>query len=220
MSTKLMPFVAILASTAAATLFFFESQPHAERNADQAAQTAGDDARRGHFQTLNAAQVGKDEARRLYDDIRTSMKEGYAMSGDPVAAGYQDWDRYNDAPYLSETHGSRYINNYANELAAGYGDGPDAAPLPPGAIVAKDAFAITEDGDLYAQSLFIMEKLEPGANPPTADWRYVMITPKGEIYGDTRGENPDKVSFCHGCHKAAEQTDHLYHVPEAYRIER
>jgi len=110
------------------------------------------------------------------------------------------------------------VNNYGNALSAGYSAIADGGKMPAGAILAKDSFAITEDGDVYAQSLFLMEKLPAGASEATGDWRYVMITPAGETYGDTMGESPEKVDFCHDCHKSVQRSDYLFYVPEGYRI--
>lgn len=183
--------------------------------------SSGDDraeyAPEGHFVTMNAADSGPEEAEELYDSLRNDMRERYARADDPTAAAYQDWQRFNTAPYRSATHGQRFVNNYGNEKAAGYSAVKSSGkPMPVGAILAKDAFAITTEGDVYAQSLFLMEKLPAGSSKVTGDWRYVMITPAGETYGDTRGEFPEKVDFCHDCHRTVQRSDYLFGIPEGY----
>ncbi|WP_417517164.1 cytochrome P460 family protein [Minwuia sp.] len=174
----------------------------------------------GHFKTMNAADAEGSKAEQLYQSIISDMRSGYAESDEPAGRAYQTWTRFNTAPYKSKTHGERYVNNYGNALAAEYRAVKQGKVMPVGAILAKDAFAITTEGDVYAQSLFVMEKLPAGSSKPTGDWRYVMITPTGETYGDTRGEEPGKVDFCHDCHKSVRNSDYLFYVPEAYRALR
>ena len=172
----------------------------------------------GHFVTLNAADSDAQQAQSFYESIKSDMRERYARNDDPTAAVYQDWKRFNNAPYRSKTHGERFVNNYGNSLAEGYEAirKSGKSKMPAGAVLAKDAFAITNDGDVYAQSLFLMEKLPEGSSKVTGDWRYVMITPTGETYGDTKGDNPEKVDFCHDCHRTVPDRDYLFGVPNAF----
>jgi hypothetical protein len=186
----------------------------AEQHADRATEPKPD------FESLDAKRLSEDKASYHYTELKDEMREGYARSELAAASSYQDWRRYNEAPYLSQMHGSRYVNNYANEAARGYGQGEDAPAMPPGAVIAKDSFAFTNDGRVYPDSLFLMEKLEAGANPATADWRYVMVSPEGAVIGDSTGANPRRVDFCHGCHRAMDENDYLFHVPDDYSTMR
>ena len=34
---------------------------------------------------------------------------------------------------------------------------------------------VTDEGKIYPGAMFVMEKLAQGANPETADWRYIMV---------------------------------------------
>ena len=165
------------------------------------------------------ALEAKADAIKVYDEIADEMARGYAVSGDPTAHAYRRWRRYNDASYRSETHGNRYVNNYANGIAnkAGYGDLKEGVVMPPGAVLAKDSFTYTADHELYAGALFIMEKLPAGGNPAMADWRYAMIMPDGSVFGDTNNETAERMDFCHHCHKQVEEFDYLFFVPEEYR---
>ncbi|MDF1720131.1 MAG: cytochrome P460 family protein [Minwuia sp.] len=171
----------------------------------------------GHFKTFHAADNSPERSEELYNSLRGDMADRYAEASEPSVMGYQNWQRFNTAPYLSATHGDRFVNNYGNALAGDYTNVLTGAAMPAGAILAKDAFAVTEEGQVFAQSLFVMEKLGAGRSPETADWRYVMITAAGEVYGDSMGENAMKVTFCHECHQQVAGQDYLFFVPEAFR---
>jgi hypothetical protein len=46
-----------------------------------------------------------------------------------------------------------------------------------------------------------------------------MIMPDGSLFGITNGEGSDRVEFCVTCHKlAGDQNDHLFYIPERYRV--
>ena len=90
--------------------------------------------------------------------------------------------------------------------------------MPEGTVMAKDSFAVTTDGDVFAGPLFLMEKMAEGFNPAGRDWRYSMIMPDGSLFGVTKGLRSEKVAFCITCHQAAgEAADHLFYIPEDYR---
>ncbi len=183
------------------------------------AQISGDPAKpRRHFRLRNAAQVEPDEALEIYRQIGDEMAAGYQGSGDPVASAYRRWRIYNSAPYRSSAHGNRYVNNYANDKARAYGRFEDAGRMPVGAVLAKDSFSVTEDGDVFSAPLFLMEKMPANFNYVSGDWRYAMIMPDGSVYGVTKGENAERVEFCIGCHLAVENQDHLYFLPERFRV--
>ncbi len=172
-----------------------------------------------HFQAADPANLTDDEALGIYRKIARRLGRGYALSHDPVAARYQTWTRYNRTPYRSATHGERFVNNYGNRLASDYGRLDEVESLPSGAVLAKDSFAVTEQGDVHPGPLFVMEKMSAGFNPAHRDWRYRMIMPDGSEFGDSAGPGPEKIEFCHACHrKAGAANDHLFFVPPAYRV--
>jgi hypothetical protein len=175
---------------------------------------------REHFKINRPGELSKDDANIDYNSIIDGMSRSYIASGDRAAALYRGWRRFNDAPYLSDTHGNRYVNNYANAIAAeaGYGDLTEGVLMPPGAIIAKDSFTYTKDNKLFPGALFVMEKLDKGASPKTADWRYAMILPDGSIFGDTNTDTADRMDFCHECHERVAAFDYLFFVPEEYRL--
>ncbi|MEQ9640947.1 MAG: cytochrome P460 family protein [Alphaproteobacteria bacterium] len=175
---------------------------------------------RQHLTIDHPGKLDPAQANEIYDDIAAELADMYALSQEPATHGYQRWVRHNIAPYLSATHGNRYINNFANRLAADYakvagGDGR----LPPGAVIAKDSFTVTAEGEVFGAALFIMEKLAAGASPATADWRYAMILPDGSYDADSQGDTPESAAYCHHCHKAKAKADYLFFVPRAYRRE-
>ena len=172
-----------------------------------------------HFRATRAADLTALDLITIYDRIRDAMAEAYKGSGSDIAALYTSWTRYNAVPYVSATHGDRYINNYANSIAKGYANLGEVESLPQGSILAKDSFEVSRDGDVLTGPLALMEKMPPGFNPRSRDWRYTMIMPDGTVSGTTNGEGSEQVEFCIGCHVAAgDDMDHLFYVPERYRV--
>ncbi|RMF36122.1 MAG: hypothetical protein D6754_11970 [Alphaproteobacteria bacterium] len=172
-----------------------------------------------HFRVENPAELSEADALTIYDRIIDDMVAAYRKSGDPSAGTYYRWRRYNTVPYLSATHGRRYVNNYANARAGAYGLYGRAGTLPAGSILAKDAFEVTENGDVVTGPLTLMEKMEPGFNPEGRDWRYTMILPDGTLFGTTNGPGSGRVEFCQNCHIAAgDEHDHLFFIPKPYRV--
>jgi len=172
---------------------------------------------RHHFRVKDVADLTDKERETLYREIRDRLQAGYSVSGSKTAKGYQRWTRVNTAPYHSATHGRRFINNYINSVASPYLEHEKAGTLPIGAIIAKDSFVVAKDGALTPGPLFVMEKMEKGFSYVSGDWRYSMVMPDGSFFGETNGENAERVEFCIGCHLAREKHDHLYFVPAKYR---
>ncbi|MEX0284625.1 MAG: cytochrome P460 family protein [Paracoccaceae bacterium] len=179
------------------------------------AQSESDSA---HITLENPADLSKDDARQIYDQIKDRMARGYAGAGMGVLADYQDWPLLNDAPYISATHGQRYVNNFANSTAEGYATLEEGAFLPEGSVLVKDSLTVTDEGRVFPAAVFVMEKLSSGTSPETGDWRYVMVMPDGSIFGDTQGTRAGKVAYCHDCHAQVPERDFTFGVPEDYLI--
>jgi len=213
--------VPILAVASVAAWFFSTDARAAGTKPAAKAQAngfSGDPNRpRRHFRVRNPAHLTSQQAAQIYRRLHDVMASGYRLSRDPSAASYQGWPRYNTAPYVSATHGQRYVNNYANPAAAAYGKFEAAGRLPVGAIIAKDSFTVAKDGVVAPGPLFLMEKMPAGFSYVSGDWRYTMIMPDGSLFGRTKGENAERVEFCIACHLAREKTDHLYFIPKAWR---
>jgi hypothetical protein len=120
-----------------------------------------------HFRVQNPARFSDGDAVSIYDRIRDDVVAAYRLSPDPVTDRYYTWRRYNRTPYLSVTHGDRYVNSCANLLARSYGQRGDA-PMPTGAVLAKDSFTVTAQGDVSTGPPFLMEKMTPGFAPRPA----------------------------------------------------
>lgn len=173
-----------------------------------------------HFKVDRPADLTDSAALTVYLRILNEMAAGYRLSGDQSAANYRTWRRFNKTPYRSATHGERYVNNYANTLGRSYGRFKRVGEMPVGAMLAKDAFAMTSQGDVFLGPLFLMEKMPAGFNPASRNWRYSMIMPDGSVFGRTKGDGSEKVEFCITCHQSAgEENDHLFFVPKKHRVE-
>ncbi len=91
--------------------------------------------------------------------------------------------------------------------------------MPAGAILVKDSFAVTQKGGVFSGPLFVMEKMAPGFEASSGDWRYTTIMPDGSLLGTTNGSGSDRVEFCASCHaQVGAEQDHMFYVPEAYRL--
>ena len=173
----------------------------------------------GHFQMPDPATLDPEIAEHLYDQRVDELAKSYALSGEPAARLYRSWERFNWAPYRSQTHGDRYVNNYANGIAAArYGRLVPGEAMPVGSILAKDALAVDRQLRVFAGPLSLMEKMPPGYDAEARDWRYVLILPDGSVFADSSGPNPDGVAFCGACHQGAgDEADHLFFIPEPYQ---
>lgn len=174
-----------------------------------------------------------EEAEKTYDALRKAMVDSYAAGGNDIAGIYMGWYRFNRAPFISGTHGARYVNTYGNEKASAYGLFEKGGPLPIGAILVRDSFMSSKaclTGDVVfgektppgvvacVGPLFIMEKMEKDFNPVSGDWKFTMIFPGGTLFGTTRGPGAKNVDFCMNCHEAAEGDDYIFYTPEEYRL--
>lgn len=169
-----------------------------------------------HITIENPANLSMEEAIGIYGDLKARMRVGFAASKLEMIEGYQNWELFNRAPYVSATHGNRFVNSYANHIASNYGTLKAGEKLPVGSVLAKDSITVTTEDHIFPGALFVMEKLAPGASPATADWRYVMVLPDGSVFGDTTGDRSGSVAYCHECHEAVADRDYTFFVPEAY----
>ena len=165
-----------------------------------------------------APELTTAEAKGAYECLMKEMLAGYAKSGLKMAGFYKDWDIYNNQPYVSDTHGGRFVNNYANATAKKYGKFEGSGKMPVSSVLAKDSFAVHANGKMGAGPLFLMEKMPTGFNKGSGNWRYTMVMPDGAIFGVTNGENSAKMQFCIDCHAAvAEDQDSMMLLPDEYR---
>lgn len=180
-----------------------------------AAQSESESA---HLAIENPAELSKEEALSIYASLKRRMARGYAAAQMDLLRNYQNWPLFNDAPYISATHGQRFVNSYANRMAHNYGTLQEGEQLPMGSVLAKDSITVTDEGNIHPGALFVMEKLAQGASPDTADWRYIMVMPDGSLFGDTMGDRANVVTYCHDCHAAVADRDYTFFVPEEYLV--
>ncbi len=213
--------VSVLAKLALVVGLFLSTVAIANDDVIEYSDISGDDDEpKRHQRVVNPADLEPAEAEAVYLDMLPTMMEGYAAAG-PIGAEYDTWQRFNSAPYRSATHGQRYVNNYANDIAAeAYGRYEEAGTLAVGSVVAKDSIVVTEDGVVIPGPLFVMEKMPEGFNYVTGDWRYILVSPEGDLIGETFGDGSERVGYCIACHAAAaiQGADHLFFVPEDLRL--
>lgn len=154
------------------------------------------------------------EASAVYDCLKDDIRRAYLKSDNPVAREFRGWMRFSISPYPAEAHGSRYLLNYANGVAAAnYAKYEGLSNMPIGSIVAKEGFVQNHDGRNGVGPLFIMEKKQQGALPDSGGWHYTMIMPSGAVQ---RGQGIQK--FCNDCHVRAGDDDFMMFMPDEYRV--
>lgn len=165
------------------------------------------------------AALSDAEAAATYATLQADMLDRYNKSGDATAGVYTSWQSFNTVPYKSATHGQRYVNNYANSVAASvYGQFEKVTQMPVGSVLAKDSFKVNKKGKAVAGPLFLMEKMPAGFNADSRDWKYWAVMPNGKVMGVTGGENSKKVEFCAACHNGmGVKTDAMTFLPAKYR---
>lgn len=183
---------------------------------------SGDPAKpRRHTRLVGPAKLSPERAQEVYEIVRQSLRAGYGKAGRVVASGYQDWRRFNVAPYLSAAHGNHYLSNYVNAIGADtYGKFERGGAHPVGTVIAKDSFSLTRSGEILLGALYLMEKMPSGFNHASGDWKYALIRPDGTFVGETNGSGRERVEYCIGCHLAKQNQDHLWFLPRAFRVGR
>ena len=97
------------------------------------------DSLRRHFRAENAEDLEEAEIAKVYDDLKSELARRYDVAELASVTGYQSWTRYNRVPYVSATHGNRFVNNYANKTASAYGRYEKAGILPVGSVIGRPA---------------------------------------------------------------------------------
>lgn len=165
-------------------------------------------------------KLSKAEALAVYNCLKSEMQAAYAKSGNLWAKWYSHWGKASTQPYVSSTHGNRFVHNYASKKAIdSYRKFEKGGKMVSGGVLAKDSFTVTPKGQVSAGPLFLMEKMKPGFMTASNDWRYTLIMPNGQTVGTTKGKGSKNVQFCITCHQAvAEEQDAMFFLPEEYRV--
>ena len=162
-----------------------------------------------------------EQAAELFACIEGKLLSGYQKSGRAEADAYRDWFMPSTTPFISATHGNRFVNHYVNDIGkdAYMSFAEEGLTMPVGSITAKESYTVNKKGKVRRGPLFLMEKVAAGSLPDTGDWDYSVILPNGKIMGQTSGENAKKVKFCHDCHEAVlEGQDAQFYPDEDYRV--
>jgi hypothetical protein len=163
-------------------------------------------------------KLSEEETEEAYDCVQRDLAGAYVRSGIPAAEDYLDWTRYSTKSYRSKGHEYRYLNNYANEIAAEYyGEYGAKLPMPVGSVLAKDSFLANKGGRIILGALTLMEKMPQGFSPKNGDWRFTMILPDGRIMGRTGEDDEVAIEFCHECHRKS-KNDFMHFLPRKYRL--
>ena len=159
------------------------------------------------------------EARTVYNCLKGDMKTAYAKSGNIWAKWFLQWKNFSNQPYVSGTHGGRFVSNYAsNKAADSYGKFEKVGKMARGGVLAKDSFTVTPQGRVSVGPLFLMEQMGGNFNKASGNWRYTLIMPNGQTVGTTNGKGSKNVKFCITCHAAvAEEQDSMFFLPAEFR---
>lgn len=151
------------------------------------------------------------EALALYECIKDDLLAGFQKSGRPEADAYRSWTVNSTNPFISATHGNRFVIHYSNDVATEtytkYAE--EGVTMPVGSILGKESYTISKKGKVRRGPLFLMEKVESSEYD---NWQYTTILPNGKVGGP-------KPSFCHDCHKnVLEGQDAMFYPDEDYRV--
>lgn len=120
-----------------------------------------------------------------------------------VGADYATYQKLTPTPFLSQAHGSRWVDVYVNAIGAQAYLANTEVPV--GTIVVKTSW-VDQGGrpSTTPGPIFVMEKRAPGYLPEHGDWYYAIhwAAAPAKFGGPLfwRGHST-KVTYCHeGCH--------------------
>lgn len=143
-----------------------------------------------------------------------SASEPTGDTSSPATDSWANWKGFTNVspgPWLSPTHGKRFVEIYVNDVALeAYKSGGE---MPVGSIVVKPSWE-NEDGVPGADGpLFVMEKMPAGFAPESEDWFYAFQWQSPpEKWAAKIGTNVDwrspseKVEYCSDCHDGIERS--------------
>ena len=142
------------------------------------------------------------EAQKVYDCIAADLHAGYMIGAKRWVPGgyvadYRNWTPVNTMPANPGFHGGRFLLTWVNTVGAEeylkYAD--ENVNVPPGTVIAKESFEVTDAGEVQKGPLFIMEKVVAGVSPETDDWFYMMVAPNGQP------QAVPVITACSECHQ-------------------
>ncbi len=143
----------------------------------------------------------------LYACVEGAMIDGYTAGDNAVAAAYRDWTVTSTRPAVAGPHGERFLQTFANDVAAGQYTAFESGEfeMPAGSVLAKESFTLS-GGEPRPGPLFVMEKVTDA--PDFDNWVYSAVQPDGAKMNVGQ-------SFCHDCHGAFSASDSMgYPLPE------
>ena len=167
------------------------------------------------------SELTGEEAQAVYECIAADLHAGYA-TGDKrwipaeFVQDYRDWTLASTIPAAPGFHGGRFLLTWVNAAGAdAYLDYAEDPIIPAGTVIAKESFAVNDEGKVDKGPLFLMQKVEAGVSPETDDWYYMAVMPNGAPMA------VDVISACSECHQGnfGHQGGLGYPVEEA-RVQR
>ncbi|GGE93442.1 cytochrome P460 family protein [Stappia taiwanensis] len=158
------------------------------------------------------------EAAAVYDCLKDDLLAGY-KTGDKrwipaeFVNDYRSWTPASTFPAAPGFHGGRFLLTYVNEIGASeyLKFKEENVTIPAGTVIAKESFAVNDDGKAQKGPLFIMQKVEAGRSPETDDWFYMAVMPNGAPMA------VNVITACSECHQGnfGSSGGLGYPVPEA-----
>ncbi len=146
-------------------------------------------------------ELTAEEAQAVYDCIAADLHAGYASGPkqwipQEFVETYRDWTLASTFPAAPGFHGSRFLLTWVNPVGAeAYLQYAEDPTIPAGTVIAKESFAVDDDGRVQAGPLFLMRKADAGASPESDDWHYMMVAPNGAP------QAIDVMTACSACHQ-------------------
>lgn len=127
---------------------------------------------------LPGYDLSPEEAEAAYACILPQLQALYGASGHALAERWQRWERLEQPPILvPDAFGMRWLVAHGNERVIkgrpleGYMDREFVV----GATLAMPSFTVSEDGEVDAGPLYIVEKMQRGYSGPYGNWRFTEI---------------------------------------------
>jgi len=141
--------------------------------------------------------------------------------GDELIAGYRQWTRVNPEPLLIAAQNAaacaiplqsavpagphakdKYITVYVNDVGKHAMLEEQTPHFPQGSVVIKEK--LTTAKSTTPELLTVMIKREPGYNPESGDWEYMVVDGTGK-----KVQERGKLENCQSCHLREQDTDYV-----------
>jgi len=149
-------------------------------------------------------ELSGDQAQSVYDCLRADLQAGYQSGAkrwipEEFVKEYPGWTKASAFPAAPGFHGGRFLVTYVNSRGAQeyLKYKKENVQIPAGTRIAKESFAVDDDGKVSKGPLFLMEKTAPGTSPETDDWYYMMVSPQGAP------QAVDVMTACSSCHQGS-----------------